>query len=233
MRILVIEDERKVANLIAEGLREEHFEVDCVFDGEEGLYRAKEFSYGLAILDLHLPKRDGWTILQALRAEEKPLRVLVLTAQDDVSDRVRGLELGADDYLTKPFAFEELLARVRALLRRGHDLQPEVLTAGPLTLDSRRHRVTRAGATVELSPKEFAVLEYLLRHADEVVSRQELVEHVWDENFESFSNVIDVTLHHLRDKVDVDPAARLIHTVRGVGYVLRKESGRSSGFNEA
>ncbi|MCI0536850.1 MAG: response regulator [Verrucomicrobiales bacterium] len=223
MRILVVEDEAKVAALIDEGLREENFSVDIARDGEEGLYRAKNFPYDLIILDVLLPCLDGFALLEALRKVDKTTRVLLLTARDEVTDRVRGLELGADDYLGKPFAFEELLARVRALLRRSRETQSEILSLADLRLDPRQRRVQRAEREIVLTPKEFAVLEYLLRHPNEVISRTELVEHVWDENFESFSNVIDVTLHHLREKVDRDYPTKLIHTVRGVGYVAKPE----------
>jgi DNA-binding response OmpR family regulator len=223
MRILVVEDEAKVARLIAEGLGEEHFTVDIAADGEEGFYRAQNFAYDLIILDLMLPRMDGFALLEGVRKIDQRTRILLLTARIETTDRVRGLEMGGDDYLVKPFAFEELLARVRALLRRGAEMRPEVLTMADLSLDPRHRRVQRNGREIILSPKEFAVLEYLLRHPNEVVSRTELTEQVWDENFESFSNVMDVTIHHLREKVDRDFNPKLLHTVRGVGYVLRPE----------
>jgi two-component system copper resistance phosphate regulon response regulator CusR len=221
VRILVVEDEAKVAALIAEGLREEYFTVDVATDGEEGLYRASNFPYDLVVLDVLLPGVDGFGVLQRLRELKVRTRVLLLTARSEVTDRIRGLDLGGDDYMVKPFAFEELLARIRALLRRGNQIQPEVLAIADLSLDPRQRWVRRSGREIALSPKEFAVLEYLLRHRDEVISRSELIEQVWDENFESFSNVMDVTLHHLREKVDRDFPTKLIHTVRGVGYVVK------------
>ena len=221
MRILVIEDEKKVARFIERGLKEERFAVDVATDGEEGLFRAQSNDYDLIVLDVLMPKKDGFQVLRELRAARCRARVLMLTARDSVADRVHGLEGGADDYLVKPFAFAEFLARIRVLLRRGRDEGPMLLNALDLTLDLKSHKVTRAGKPVALSAKEFGVLEYLLRHPDEVVTRTQLAEHVWDENFDSFSNVIDVTVYHLREKVDRGFQPALIHTVRGVGYVLK------------
>ena len=221
MRILVVEDERKVARFIERGLKEERFAVDVAADGEEGLFRAQSNDYDLIVLDVLMPKKDGFQVLRELRAAKCRARILMLTARDSVEDRVQGLEGGADDYLIKPFAFAEFLARVRALLRRGAEDDPISLSALDLTLDLKTRKVSRAGKPVTLSAKEFGVLEYLLRHPDEVVTRTQLAEHVWDENFDSFSNVIDVTVYHLREKVDRDFKPALIHTVRGVGYVLK------------
>jgi heavy metal response regulator len=221
MRILVVEDERKVARFIERGLKEERFAVDVAPDGEEGLFRAQSNDYDLIVLDVLMPKKDGFQVLRELRDAKCRARILMLTARDSVEDRVRGLEGGADDYLIKPFAFAEFLARVRVLLRRGKESGPLILRAVDLTLDLKSRKVTRAGKPVTLSAKEFGVLEYLLRHPDEVVTRTQLAEHVWDENFDSFSNVIDVTVYHLREKVDRDFKPALIHTVRGVGYVLK------------
>lgn len=221
MRILVVEDERKVARFIERGLKEERFAVDVAPDGEEGLFRAQSNVYDLIVLDVLMPKKDGFQVLRELRAAKCRARILMLTARDSVEDRVQGLEGGADDYLIKPFAFAEFLARVRALLRRGMVDGPVSLRALDLTLDLKARKVTRAGKPVALSAKEFGVLEYLLRHPDEVVTRTQLAEHVWDENFDSFSNVIDVTVYHLREKVDRDFQPALIHTVRGAGYVLK------------
>ena len=224
MRILVVEDERKVARFIERGLKEERFAVDVATDGEEGLFRAQSNGYDLIVLDVLMPKKDGFQVLRELRAAKCRPRILMLTARYSVEDRVQGLEGGADDYLIKPFAFAEFLARVRALLRRGAEDGPVFLRALDLTLDLKSRKVTRADKLVTLSAKEFSVLEYLLRHPDEVVTRTQLAEHVWDENFDSFSNVIDVTVYHLREKVDRGFQPALIHTVRGVGYVLKATS---------
>jgi len=221
VRILVVEDEKKVARFLERGLKEERFAVDVATDGEEGLFRAQSNDYDLIVLDVLMPKKDGFQVLRELRAARCRARVLMLTARDSVADRVRGLEGGADDYLVKPFAFAEFLARIRVLLRRERDEGPTLLNALDLTLDLKARKVTRAGKLVALSAKEFGVLEYLLRHPDEVVTRTQLAEHVWDENFDSFSNVIDVTVYHLREKVDRGFQPALIHTVRGVGYVLK------------
>jgi two-component system copper resistance phosphate regulon response regulator CusR len=221
MRLLIVEDEPKVARFIERGLREEHFAVDAAFDGETGLDLALVHDYDLVILDVMLPKKDGFEVLEALRAAKRPCKVLMLTARDAVKDRVRGLNGGADDYLVKPFAFEELLARVRVLLRRSGDLEMTTLRFADLVLDLRGRKVSRAGRAVTLSAREFAVLEHLLRHQGEVISRTRLSEHVWDQHFDSMTNVIDVTLYHLREKVDRGFGPPLIHTVRGVGYVLK------------
>lgn len=221
MRILVVEDEPKVARFVERGLREENFNVEVARDGDDGLHRALEMNFDLIVLDVMLPGRDGFSVLRELRAAGRHPRVLMLTARDAVSDRVRGLEGGADDYLTKPFAFVELLARVRALLRRSDHANTGLLTLADLSMDSRSRKVWRAGKAINLSAREFAVLEFMLRHAGEVITRTRLAEAVWDENFDSFSNVIDVTVYHLREKVDRNHDPALIQTVRGVGYVIR------------
>lgn len=224
MRLLIVEDEPKVARFIERGLKEEHYAVDVALDGEAGLDLGLVHDYDLIILDVMLPKRDGFEVLAALRAAGRSSRVLMLTARDGIRDRVRGLDAGADDYLVKPFAFEELLARVRALLRRAGaaEAEPVTLRLADLVLDLKSRRVTRAGQAITLSAREFAVLEYLLRHRGEPVSRTRLSEHVWDQHFDSMTNVIDVTLYHLREKVDRGFATPLIHTVRGVGYVAKE-----------
>ena len=230
MRILVVEDERKVARFIERGLKEERYAVDVAPDGEEGLWRAQNTDYDLIVLDVLLPKKDGFQLLRELRAAACRARVLMLTARDSIEDRVRGLDEGADDYLVKPFAFAEFLARVRTLLRRSTVGGPIVLRASDLELNARTRKVTRANQRLALSAKEFAVLEHLLRHPDEVVTRTELAEHVWDENFDSVSNVIDVTIYHLREKVDRNFEPKLIHTVRGTGYVLQTQpAGKEAG----
>ena len=223
MRLLIVEDEPKVARFVERGLREEGYAVDVAVNGEAGLDLALVHDHDLVILDVMLPKMDGFEVLESLRAARRPCKVLMLTARDSVQDRVRGLDGGADDYLVKPFAFAELLARVRALLRRsgGAEAEPVTLRLADLVLDVKARKVTRAGRPVSLSAREFAVLEHLLRHQGEVISRTRLSEQVWDQHFDSMTNVIDVTLYHLREKVDRGFSSPLIHTVRGVGYVLK------------
>jgi heavy metal response regulator len=223
MRVLVVEDEEKVASFIRKGLEEEHHAVDVALDGEEGLTMAQLTPYDVVVLDLMLPKLDGYRVLQRMRGEGVETPVLVLTARDGVGDKVRGLDLGADDYLTKPFAFEELLARVRALLRRGKPQRAPVLKVADLTLDPATRRVSRGGAPIGLTAKEFSLLEYMMRHPGQVLTRTRISEHVWDQSFDSYTNVIDVYVNYLRKKVDQGFDVKLIHTVRGVGYVLREE----------
>ena len=222
MRLLLVEDEPKVARFIERGMREERYAVDVAPDGEAGLALALLHDYDVVILDVMLPLRNGFEVLAALRAARRPCRVLMLTARDSVEDRVRGLDGGADDYLIKPFAFAELLARVRALLRRSAQDEPVELRLAGLVLDLKTRKVSRDGQSLALTPREFAVLEYLMRHCGQVVSRTSLTEHVWDQHFDSMTNVIDVTLYHLREKVDRSFSKPLIHTVRGVGYVLKE-----------
>ncbi|MFO1483822.1 MAG: response regulator transcription factor [Verrucomicrobiaceae bacterium] len=222
MRLLVIEDEVKVARFIERGLREEGFVVEAAHDGDAGLTKARDGGFDLIILDVMLPQRDGFSVLKELRAAHVPTRVLMLTARDGVGDRVQGLDLGADDYLVKPFAFAELLARVRALLRRPAADEPALFHAADLQVDVRSRRVTRAGKLVSLSTKEFGVLAHLLRRAGQVVTRAELAETVWEDLPNTPSNVIEVTVYHLREKVDRGFAPTLIQTVRGVGYLLQK-----------
>ena len=224
MRILVVEDEAKVARFIEEGLKEQAYAVDLAADGEEGLYRALNTDYDLIVLDVLLPKKDGFQVLREVRAARSTALVLMLTAKGGVRDRIQGLDGGADDYLTKPFDFDEFLARVRALLRRGASEGQVVLRFADLEMDPRTRKASRAGKPLSLSAKQFAVLEFLLRHSNEVVTRTRLAAHVWDENFDPFSNVIDVTLHHVREKVDREFSPPLIHTVRGVGYLLQAQT---------
>lgn len=220
MKILIVEDEPKTGDYLRQGLAEAGFVVDLVRDGLDGLYHALGGEYDLLVLDVMLPALDGWGILQTVRRQGLEMPVLFLTARDQVEDRVRGLELGADDYLVKPFAFAELLARVRTLLRRGKSKEPEVLRAADLELDLLRRRVLRAGVRVDLTAKEFALLELLLRRQGEVLPRSLIASQVWDMNFDSDTNVIEVAVRRLRAKVDEPFEPKLIRTVRGMGYVL-------------
>lgn len=221
MKILVVEDERKMGDYLKQGLEESGFVVDLVRDGIDGLHQALAAAYDMAILDVMLPGMDGWQILQSIRREEMDLPVLFLTARDHVDDRVKGLEMGADDYLVKPFAFSELLARVRTLLRRGtRSRGPDALHAADLELDLIRRRVSRSGTRIDLTAKEFALLELLLRRQGEVLPRSLIASQVWDMNFDSDTNVIEVAIRRLRAKIDDSFEPKLIHTVRGMGYVL-------------
>ncbi len=225
MRLLLIEDDRKLAALLARGLREEGFAVDATDDGTDGAFRAVEQDYDAIILDVMLPGLDGFQVLEKMRAKGRRTPVLMLTARGALADRVRGLNSGADDYLRKPFDFEELLARIHALLRRAAPEPDVCLRADDLALDPRSRKVERAGHSVDLTAKEFAILEYLLRHKGRVISRTTLSEHVWDENFDAMSNVVDVTVYRLREKIH-GRGAPLVHTVRGAGYVLREPDSR-------
>jgi heavy metal response regulator len=222
MRILVVEDERKVANFIRNGLREEGYAVDVAEDGEKGDFLADTNDYDIILLDVMLPKIDGIALLKKIRLAGRSTPVIMLTAKDAVSDKVTGLDAGADDYLTKPFAFAELLARIRNALRKGSNPLPTTLHSADLSLDLLSHRVTRAGHEIELTPKEYALLEFLMRHAGEVVTRTMIAEHVWDIHFDSFTNVIDVYINYLRRKIENGLGRKLIHTIRGRGYVLKE-----------
>jgi two-component system copper resistance phosphate regulon response regulator CusR len=222
MKILIVEDEKKTAAYLGKGLTENGFVVDLADQGDDGLHLALTGDYDLVVLDVMLPQRDGWSILAELRRGGKQTPVLFLTARDSVQDRVKGLELGADDYLVKPFAFSELLARVRSVLRRRAGSQPEVLRIGDLEVDLLRHKATRGGKRLDLTPKQFALLAFLTRRSGEVLSRTLIAEQVWDMNFDSDTNVVDVHVRRLRAKVDDPFEHKLIHTVRGVGYVLEE-----------
>ncbi len=225
MRLLIVEDERALAASLTKGLREEGFAVDCAHDGEHGLFLAETGEYDLLIIDWMLPKISGQELIQRLR-ESSAVPVLMLTAKGTVNDRVAGLSAGADDYLVKPFAFAELIARIRALLRRPAQAVPTTLTVGDLILDPTTKTATRAGAPLKLSRKEYLLLEVLLRHAGQVMSREELLAHVWDHEYEGFSNVVDVYIRYLRQKVDKPYAMSLIHTVRGFGYKIEPSEQR-------
>jgi two-component system, OmpR family, copper resistance phosphate regulon response regulator CusR len=220
MRILLVEDEPDAARILAKGLRRQKYAVDVAADGETAEHEASVNDYDLIILDVMLPRKSGFEVCRELRAAGSAVPVLMLTARDAVKDRIAGLDTGADDYLTKPFDFHELLARVRALLRRGHTLRPERIEVSDLTIDTRAHQVERAGRQIELTGKEYALLEYLARRAGEVVSRAEISEHVWDVNFDPFSNLIEVYIQRLRRKIDDGHRLKLIRTLRGEGYLL-------------
>jgi heavy metal response regulator len=222
MRILVVEDEKKVAGFIKKGLEEETYAVDIAHDGGEGFYLGKENQYDLIILDWMLPEMDGLEVLQKLRQSGVDTPILLLTAKDTVEDKVAGLNKGADDYLTKPFAFSELLARVRVLLRRGQKETKTTLTLGDLTLDLVSHKVKRGDEDIELTSKEYSLLEYFMRNPGKVLTRTMIAEHVWDYNFDTFTNVIDVYINHLRKKIDKNFSKKLLHTMRGVGYVMKE-----------
>jgi two-component system OmpR family response regulator len=220
VRVLVVEDEVKMVRAIRRGLEQEGYAVDTAPDGDEALYLAGENDYDAVVLDVMLPGLDGFEVCRRLRAAGRWAPVVMLTARDTVEDRIEGLDCGADDYMVKPFAFGELLARLRALIRRGATERPVVLRAGDLVLDPAAHTVTRAGTRVELSAREFTLLEFLMRHAGEVVTRSAILEHVWDYNYNGFSNVVDVYVSYLRRKLEQPFGRAVIRTVRGVGYAL-------------
>jgi two-component system, OmpR family, response regulator len=222
MRALLVEDDATIADFVARGLREAGFAVDRAADGDAGLEAALRQPYDVAIIDLMLPRRDGLSLIEELRRRKVTTPVLILSARRSVDDRVRGLQSGGDDYLTKPFAFAELLARVQALVRRStRSAEPTTLTVEDLTLDLLSRGVTRAGRPVELRPREFTLLEYLMRNAGRVVSKTMILSHVWEYNFDPQTNIVDVVVSRLRDKIDRPFEHKLLHTVRGVGYVLR------------
>lgn len=220
MRILIIEDEVKTAAFLSKGLKENGFSVDIAYNGIDGLNQLEQNNYDLAILDIMLPLLDGWSVLSSLRNKDIQTRVLLLTARDSVEDRVNGLELGADDYLVKPFAFSELLARIRTLLRRGTAAEIQKIQCADLEIDAIKHRVTRHGVRIDLTPKEFQLLLLMARRPGEVFSRTVIAERVWDMNFDSDTNVVDVAIKRLRSKVDAPFENKLIHTIRGVGYAF-------------
>ena len=220
LRILLVEDEMSAAKILAKGLREQGYAVDIAADGDAALYQAAINDYDVVLLDVMLPGRDGLEVCRGLRAMSSPVPVLMLTARDSFPDRVGGLDAGADDYLTKPFDFHELLARIRALLRRGPVLRPEMIRVSDLVVDTRGRRVERTGREIALTTKEYALLEYLARNAEQVVGRAQIAEHVWDENFDPFSNLIEVYVQRLRRKIDDGHSCKLLRTLRGEGYKL-------------
>jgi len=221
MRILLVEDDPGVSGFIMKGLTEERYAVDLATDGEEGFFMGDTIAYDLIILDVMLPKLDGMAVCRRLRAKGKGIPILLLTAKDAIEDRVLGLDMGADDYLTKPFAFPELLARIRSLLRRGGSQPTTRLKVGDLELDPVAHQVWRRGQEVTLTNKEYMILEYLLRNENRVLTRSAIIEHVWDIQYDNLTNIVDVHIRSLRAKIDRDFPPSLIHTVRGVGYVLK------------
>jgi heavy metal response regulator len=224
MRVLVVEDEKRIADFIARGLKEEHYAVDIAYDGEQGLYLAEINTYDLMIFDIMLPKHDGVEMCRKLRLKKINAPILMLTARAAVKDKVTGLNAGADDYLTKPFSFEELLARVKVLLRRPTANKTSVLKVADLELNQLNHEVKRTGKLMVLTAKEFALLEYLMLNTGQVISRSMISEHVWNEQFDSMTNVIDVHIRNLRNKIDDGFKKKLIHTLRGSGYMLNHSS---------
>jgi len=220
MRILLIEDEKNLANIIKKGLQEEGYSVDVAYDGEEGLYMAENLPADVIVLDIMLPKLDGLTILKTIRGKGIKTPVVLLTAKDAVFDKIKGLDTGADDYLTKPFEFGELLARIRALLRRIGEQKSPVIIIDDLEINTASHKVKRAGKKIDLSPREYAILEYLAYNKDRVLTRIEITEHIYDESFDLDSNIVDVYINYLRTKIDKDSDKKLIHTIRGTGYML-------------
>jgi two-component system copper resistance phosphate regulon response regulator CusR len=225
VRLLLTEDDPRVAGFLGRGLRDETYAVDIASDGEQAAYLASVNDYDLVILDVMLPRKDGYAVCRELRAAGSRVPILMLTARDAVDDRVHGLDAGADDYLVKPFDFKELLARLRALLRRSAALRPPVARVADLTLDTASHVVLRAGRRISLTAKEYALLEFLVLNQDRVVGREQIAQHVWDDAFDPLSNIIDVYVKRLRAKLDAGRGPRLIHTRRGEGYILTADSG--------
>lgn len=222
MRILLVEDEKRIASFIKRGLKEEHYVVDVARDGKEGLFLAATNPYDLIILDIMLPRKDGIAVCKELRSKKIDAPILMLTAKDKIGDKIHGLDSGADDYLTKPFSFDEFLARVRALLRRQEIDKTTAFKVADLELNQLTHKVKRAGKEIPLTSKEYSLLEYFMLHANQVITRTMISEHVWHEDFDSFTNVIDVYVNYLRNKIDKDFKKKLIHTIRGTGYILKE-----------
>lgn len=222
MRILIVEDDELIASFVTKGLKEEGFAVDHASDGQEGLYLALNEPYDIAVVDIMLPGLDGLALIEKMRSRQVTIPVIILSAKRSIRDRVKGLQTGSDDYLTKPFAFSELLARIQALLRRARGLsEPSLLTVGDLSLDLITHEVFRGGEKIELQPREYALLEFLMRNKGRVATKTMIMEHVWNYNFDPRTNVVEARIYRLREKVDKDFEQKLIHTIRGVGYVIK------------
>jgi len=222
MQILVIEDEKKIAAVLKKGLTQDLYHVDLAYDGEEGLYKATVNDYDFIILDLMLPKIDGITLCKKMRAKNKNIPILMLTAKDELTDKITGLDAGADDYVTKPFSVKEISARIRALLRRGNKADSVILTVGDLMLNPATKKVTRNAQTILLTAREYTLLEYFMRNPNTVLSKTQLLEHVWDYQYEGISNIVETYIKYLRKKLRINPqAAELIHTVRGLGYIIK------------
>lgn len=233
MRLLLVEDDTRIARFVAKGLREQAYAVDIVATGEDALYQVDINTYDLVILDVMIPGRDGFAVCRELRKSGKRMPILMLTARDALEDRITGLDHGADDYLTKPFEFRELLARLRALLRRSGELRPPQIVVADLRLDTAAQSVSRSGRNIPLTAKEYALLEFLARNAGRVVGRAEIAEHVWDETFDAFSNLIEVYVNRIRRKIDAGTEIPLLHTRRGAGYMLGVSSEASEGEQPA
>ena len=224
MRILVVEDEKKINDIIVKTLKQEKYGVDSCFDGEEALDYIFSVEYDIILLDIMLPKRDGFEVLKSIRKKGIKTPVLFLTARDQIEDRVKGLDLGADDYLVKPFAFDELLARIRVLLRRNTDNASNIFTLSNLTVNCNSHEVFRNNTSIKLSTREFTILEDMIRNKEKVLSREKIEQHIWDYNYEGGTNVVDVYIRYLRKKIDDNFSPKLIHTIRGIGYILKVEN---------
>lgn len=220
MRILIVEDDKKVAGFLKRGLKEERYAIDVCYDGEEALFQSQVNQYDLIILDVMLPKKNGFAVCKQIREEGNLTPILMLTARDQLEDKIKGLQEGADDYLTKPFAFEELLARIKALLRRTQDYKTKTMKVGGLELDPVSRKVTREDKPVSLTGKEYALLEYLMRNKGRIITQTMIIDHVWDMNFDGLSNVVNVYINHLREKIDKGFPQKYIHTIRGVGYKI-------------
>ena len=223
LRILIVEDDKKLAGFLKKGLEEENYAVDVCYNGDEGAYLAQENEYDIIILDIMLPKKDGIDVCKTIRRKNITTPIIILTVKNTLEDRIKGLDEGADDYLTKPFSFEELLARIRALLRRTQNFKTKTLKVADLELDPATRIVTRGGKRITLTGKEYSLLEYLMRNKGKILTEAMIIEHVWNRTFDSLTNVVNVYIHHLRQKIDKDFDKKLIHNIHGVGYVMKEE----------